>query len=532
LLDPKARSSRARNLEREGTGLLHLAVSDNNGGVKKALTLPLTFLVTLLVVPAFAQPKSPGVTLHGTITHVEKNAYLEVPFTVPANIERITVDFHYTGKEDHATLDLGIRDPERFRGWSGGNKSSFTIGIPDATPSYLPGPLPAGRWHLLIGVANIRPEKSASYTAEIRFTEKGEAGGAESFTDHPLSTETRWYRGDLHMHTAHSDGSCPSQSGKPVPCPLFVTLETAARDGLDFVAVTDHNTISQFDDEREMQPYFDHLLLIPGREVTTYSGHANVFGTTSFIDFELGTTRAPDMNSIFRAAHRLGALASVNHPADPTGEACMGCGWTPKNFDMRLADAVEAVNGGDAKYHNHNVDYWRRQLNAGLRVPGIGGSDTHRPVPMPGEPNSIGHPTTVVHATELSVPAILAGIRAGHVFVDLTGSRDRLIEVAAMASGQTAHMGDLLDAPAGAAVKLAVHTVACEGSKVEFLLDGKSVDALPVQTIGTADNTVRAEWTSDGEQHWLEMDVVSEDGALELLGNPIYLNWKSVKTGK
>ena len=43
-------------------------------------------------------------------------------------------------------IDLGVRDPVRFRGWSGGNKASFTISDADATPSYLPGPLPAGAW--------------------------------------------------------------------------------------------------------------------------------------------------------------------------------------------------------------------------------------------------------------------------------------------------------------------------------------------------------------------------------------------------
>lgn len=486
-------------------------------------SLPLTFAL-FLAVPALAQP-APSLTLHGTITRAQQNQYLEIPFTVPAGLERITVNFSYTGHQDHSVLDLGVRDPQRFRGWSGGNKSSFTIGIPDATPSYLPGPIPAGRWHLLIGVANLRPGKSATYTANIFFTKTGQAGGAESFTDHPLSTEARWYRGDLHMHTAHSDGTCPSQSGKIVPCPLFITLETAARDGLDFVAVTDHNTISHFDDEREMQPYFDKLLLIPGRELTTYSGHFNVFGTTDFIDFELGSPRAPDMNSIFRAAHRLGALASVNHPASPTGEICMGCGWSPKNFDMHLADAMEAVNGFNSDRGQNHTGFWRAQLNRGLRIPAIGGSDTHRPVPKAGERNTIGIPTTVVYATELSVPAILKAIREGHVFIDTTASRDRLLEVTATAANQTAHMGDLLSAPAGTNVEITIHTAACSGSKVNFLLDGKSIAALPDQNITAADQTFHATWPSDGQHHWLEIDVLTQDGRIQLLGNPIYLNW-------
>ncbi len=61
------------------------------------------------------------------------------------------------------------------------------------------------------------------------------------------------------------------------------------RRGLDFIAVTDHNTISQYDALRELQPYFDQLLFIPGREVTTFQGHANVFGITRFVDYRIGT---------------------------------------------------------------------------------------------------------------------------------------------------------------------------------------------------------------------------------------------------
>src|ERR1700744_3918499 len=114
----------------------------------------------LISLPLFAAA-TPDIVLHGSIESEQKYSYVELPFRVPPGVERLTVDFSYTGKEDHATLDLGAEDPERFRGWSGGNKSSFTIGVSDATPSYLPGPILPGEWHLLIGVANLRAGKTA-----------------------------------------------------------------------------------------------------------------------------------------------------------------------------------------------------------------------------------------------------------------------------------------------------------------------------------------------------------------------------------
>ncbi len=74
---------------------------------------------------------------------------------------------------------------------------------------------------------------------------------------------------------------------------------------------------------REAQPYFDRLLLVPGREITTFQGHANVFGVTQFIDFRVGDQSVPTMNALLENTRRLGALVSINHPGLPSGESCM-----------------------------------------------------------------------------------------------------------------------------------------------------------------------------------------------------------------
>ncbi len=39
----------------------------------------------------------------------------------------------------------GFQGLDGFRGWSGGNKRTFTLSASDATPSYLPGPIRCGR---------------------------------------------------------------------------------------------------------------------------------------------------------------------------------------------------------------------------------------------------------------------------------------------------------------------------------------------------------------------------------------------------
>src|SRR5262249_34961503 len=172
----------------------------------------------------------------------------------------------------------------------------------------------------------------------------------------------------------HSDGRCTSQGGKTVPCPAFLTIQAAAARGLDFVAITDHNTTSHFNAMRELQPYFDRLLLLPGREITTFQGHVNVFGVTDFLDFRVGSMSVPEMTTLLERARGLGALASINHPGLPSGESCLGCGWQPgAAVDLRLVGAVEVVNGGVPEGPFSGVPFWEKQLGNGLRPTAIGG---------------------------------------------------------------------------------------------------------------------------------------------------------------
>src|SRR5438094_4641050 len=70
--------------------------------------------------------------LRGTVKGDQNQTYLEVPFEVPAGTVRLNVSFHYLGKEQGTTIDIGVQDPQRFRGWSGGNKSSFATPSPSA----------------------------------------------------------------------------------------------------------------------------------------------------------------------------------------------------------------------------------------------------------------------------------------------------------------------------------------------------------------------------------------------------------------
>ncbi|HUZ12127.1 MAG TPA: CehA/McbA family metallohydrolase [Caulobacteraceae bacterium] len=471
------------------------------------------------------------IVLTGALGRSDHETYVELPFDVPAGVRRLTVEFSYTGREQRTTIDLGLFDPQRFRGWSGGDKASFTLSAIDATPSYLPGPIDPGRWTLVLGVPNIRPGVTASYQARIRFG-RGEATAVSAFSDAPLEAAPRWYRGDLHMHTCHSDGSVARQSGDGrSPGPVYRTVEAAAARGVDFIAVTDHNAVSHHHALRELQPAFDRLLLIPGVEITTFRGHAGVLGAVGFVEFRLGSRHLPSMRELQDAVARQHGLFIINHPCLPSNEHCMGCGWTAEATEYARIDAVEVVNGGAVRAQGGVADgpfsgipFWEARLNQGHRITAVGGSDNHQPDGPVRAASAVGSPNTVVFAGNLSERAILDAIRAGRVFIDVEGVAGRTLELTATCDGSTAAMGQGLAAPAGAPLEFAVRIRGAAGARLDVVMDGRHDAALPRAMIGDGDALLRFSLVGDGARHWIRADVRAADSARTLMiGNPIYL---------
>lgn len=478
----------------------------------------LALLLLLAAAPAWARTAKPDLVLTGQVSGADHQTYKPVAFDVPEGVVRLTVEVDYA-RDQKTVVDLGLLDPVRFRGWSGGNKRRFTVSAEDATPSYLPGPLPAGRWTLLLGVPNARPGSSAAYEARISF-ERGPV--ATIFAPGPLKAAPGWYRGDLHMHTAHSDGSCLAQSGVRAPCPVYRTVEAAKARGLDFIAITDHNTTSHYEAMAELQPAFDQLLLIPGREITTFQGHANVFGPTAFIDFRLGDPGAPTIGALQGAVAAAGGVFSINHPSSPSGEQCMGCGWTAPGTDYDQVQAVEVANGGSQRAQGgvegplFGVPFWEARLNAGHRITAVGGSDNHDAGLAADTDGAVGRPTTVVHAAELSTAGVLAGIRAGRVFIDLDGTKDRMLDLAARSRAGQAAMGGVLAAKPGEAVAFTASVTGGDLSSLEVIRDGAK---LPVTAGPTGAFTV----TMGDKASWVRLNLRDAQGRLLLIGNPIYL---------
>jgi hypothetical protein len=317
--------------------------------------------------------------------------YHYVPVDVPPGTRSLRVELGFD--RSAGVLDLGVFDPAgAFRGYSGGVRDAFVVGEEAATPGYLPGPLPAGTWQVLLGLHRV-PVGGLQWSATADTSRDLGNSGLENEPRIskirekrrrlPAATGMRWMAGDLHAHTVHSDGALT----------VAELAALAAGAGLDFLAVTDHNTVSHHAELGAV----DGILLIPGQEVTTDRGHANAFGPIPWVDFR----RPPD--AWLSTVDAAGGLLSVNHPL--AGD----CAWLmPMAGRPPLAEV----------WHS---GWWDRTWGAPLAwllawAPGaapIGGSDFHRLT----DAERPGRPTTWVAVAEPSTAGVLDGLRAGRTAI-------------------------------------------------------------------------------------------------------------------
>ena len=344
--------------------------------------------LVLLALPAGAQ----DVVLEADALALGDEDYVRMPFTVPSGVLELEVRREVDGARN--VLDFGLESPSGPRGWGGGNTEPIITGASTSSRSYISGNIEEGEWQLVIGKALII-DAPATFRAEVFFRD-AETLPVEVRAPYtprpPLVDEARYYAGDFHVHSRESGDATAT----------FAEIDQLAREtGLEFVVLTDHNTVSHL----ELLPEDTETLMLPGIELTTYKGHANVLGARDFI----GHTRTPLLPSVFDEVERQSALISVNHPTLDLGDACLGCPWTQEG-DLSGAHAVEIQTGGSPLFTDSAIDFWDAQNDRGARLCALGGSDDHKAgIDLGAGQSPIGSPTTMVFADELSEAAILNG---------------------------------------------------------------------------------------------------------------------------
>jgi len=356
-------------------------------------------------------------------------AYFDVAFEVPAGI--VEIEIRHDDLSTVNILDWGLIAPSGFRGYGGGNTEPAIINAAAASRSYLPGAIEPGTWRVYVGKAKVE-ELPARYEIEVvlrdTITLAAQPERAPYAPVAALETNARWYAGDFHVHTRESGDASPS---------LEEVADFAELRGLDFVMLSDHNTTSQLELIAATQAAHPALLLVPGIEVTTYEGHAMALGATQWIDPRLGR-EGRTIDQVVADVHAQDALFSINHPSFELGDLCIGCGWTAA-LSTGTIDGVELQTGAlsvTGIFYARNERFWEDLVGAGHHVAALGGSDDHRAGTGTGMFDSpIGGPTTMVFAQELSVAALMDGVRLGRTAVKLEGPDDPMIALSSPGLG-------------------------------------------------------------------------------------------------
>jgi MYXO-CTERM domain-containing protein len=391
--------------------------------------------------------------------------YVDVPFDVPAGTVEIQIT--HTDGSDFVILDWGVWGPDGYRGWGGGNTEDAIIGVEQSSRSYLPGPITPGTWTVSVGKAKL-DATGGHYSIDVvcRDAATLTVQPKAPFSPVVLKPERRWYKGDFHVHSVQSGDASAT----------FDQIATLAKSrGLDFVNLSDHNTYAQHALIAAYQPSQPDLLFLRGTEITTYSGHGNSVGGHDYIDHRLGYMGRTVAGIVEDVAAEDAAFI-VNHPMLDLGDQCIGCQWGHvDDTPWDKVTAMELITGnfdiGVQAFVPRVVALWDSLLDQGFHIAVVGGSDDHRAGMDTGPTaSSIGSPTTLVLADNLSEAAIVDALKHGRTIVQLRGPDDPFMD---MTIGD-AEIGDEIEGIANA--KITAHVVGGNGMFVQLWRDGQKVE--------------------------------------------------------
>jgi hypothetical protein len=468
----------------------------------KLISLASTILFIILSLNSLAQQSS-IIKKTGHIDSAGIFKLLYVPFDVPEGITEISVKQQYNNKGKNV-INMGVYDAEGyqprntkgFRGWSGGAKNEFFINQGQASTGYIPGKIKPGVWHVLLYPSDIMAN-GIDWSLEITLA-RGPV--KKPFTIKPAKESVNniagWYRGDLHMHTLHSDGKRTEQE----------LVNEAVKKKLDYIISTEHNTNSA---NLKWGSYDQKdLLIINGEEVTTTAfGHWNAIGlkTNTLIDWRY----TPEDNVIKKhidKVHQDGGLCIINHPFY-TKDLSNGF-----RFDPLLFDGIEIWNGAWDSLDAKALKWWDEFLKRGLHLLAIGASDTHKET---GSPNNLGEPSTIVYAESLSQKAILSGLKNRKAYITSNGSIK--LQFNAGTATQKASIGQTLKPKAN--------------ENITVTLDMQPLPGATITLIGEQ-GTIFTESADKAEHQWalptlskkyIRIEVRDAKGQMLALTNPIWL---------
>ncbi len=189
---------------------------------------------------------------------------------------------------------------------------------------------------------------------------------------------TGWVASDTHIHTLTLSRHGDAQ--------LNERLITLVGEGIELPIATEHNLHSDYSTNAKAIALDKYFTAVSGNEVTTKRGHFNIFPVSlrsGPVDHNVEDW--PTLLQSIRHSPQV-RMVILNHPTD------VHSGFTPfaktnfnritgKNLQGEFAfgfDGVELINSGAMRSDwMEPIHCWFALLNRGLKVTGIGASDSH-----------------------------------------------------------------------------------------------------------------------------------------------------------
>ncbi|MEC7939301.1 MAG: CehA/McbA family metallohydrolase [Pseudomonadota bacterium] len=298
---------------------------------------------------------------------------------------------------------------------------SLTIQPENSGLGAIDGAIPSGGWFLELYnlEGEFRTERAMQYQVDVLYSEELVNSDAEleltpavtSDHDiefdysHMLSSDSRWYRGDLHAHTQLSDGHNTLAAAKDI----------VESQGLDFFFFTEHNIC------QPKLPVSKQCLFLPALEVTTDLGHFNVHGSVKSLDLRgVEHSSQATMEAGLNLAKSGHSSLGINHPMMKPWH------WHYDQVDLSQVSTFEVCCdptwSTSPKATEEALLVLNEMWNCGQRITAIGGSDSHLEPhernPKSDEPSIYGDPSTFVYSHGLSGEGILSGLRNGQVYLE------------------------------------------------------------------------------------------------------------------
>ena len=225
-----------------------------------------------------------------------------------------------------------------------------------------------------------------------------------------------WYKGNLHTHTINSDGdSAPD-----------VVARWYKEQRYHFLALTDHNYLTDPQGLNAIMAATDRFLLITGEEVTSRylesPVHVNAFRLRETIQPAFGDSIAETLQDNIDRIRDAGAVPSLNHPFFR---------WAiePEVFrQVRGLKLFEVFNGiADTNDGWGLEEMWDDALTAGQEIYGIAVDDAHEFKQFAPDRSNPGRGWVEVRARRLSQAAILEALDQGDFYAS-TGIKLETLE--------------------------------------------------------------------------------------------------------